>query len=79
MTALQTHFTWPLASSIGSFLPKIFGCFGHHFVIVDLTDKRQSVSNVTTFFKIWYNLAPDLTVFGEKSKVSNAIESSLGT
>lgn len=79
MTALQTHTTSPLASPIWSFFSEIFCCFRSHFVLVDLTGKGQGVSDVPTCFQIGYNFAPNVAVFREKSKVSNAVETFSGT
>ena len=46
---------------------------------MNLTCKRQGVSNAATRFQICHNLTPELTVFREKFKVSNAVKPHLGT
>ena len=46
---------------------------------MDLTNKGDCVSNATTFFQICHNLAPDVTVFGEKVKVADAVKPYFGT
>jgi len=46
--------------------------------MVDLTNKGQGLSDALTRFQIGYNLIPDVTVFREKIKVSNTVETLLG-
>ena len=74
MTAFQAHRTWSLTPSHGNFCIKIFCCFNTDFIVVDLTNDGQEVSNTATSFQICNNLLPNVTVFWEKSKISNAVE-----
>ena len=74
MTAFQTRPTWLLTSSHGNFCVKIFGSCNADFVFVDLANKGQGVSNTGTSFQICNNILPNVTVFGEKAKISYAEE-----